>query len=452
MTESRPPRPAASLSLRLVAGALVWLVLMLVAGGAVLAHAFRTTVEGEFTHRLDALLRAMIAATDIAPDGSVKAVRPLGDPRFDQIFSGWYWEMAEPSGRLVRSRSLWDAAITPAPGGPDAQIRTVVGPRNEPLLVVERDLEFPEARGPLHLLVAADRNEVAEEVRHFDLLLFTALGLLGGGLAVAVFIQVGFGLRPLRSMAADLAAVREGVRPRLEGRYPKEVRPLAEAMNGVLDSDAALIERARTHVGNLAHALKTPLAVLGAELNGDPDRQVLSDQIQRMRRLVEHHLARASAVAGAGRALGVKVNIRGVAEALAAVLARMFADRGLVIDLQVPDGPGFRGQRQDLEEMLGNLMENACKWARAQVRVSAEEDRAGVSVTVEDDGPGLSETQATEALRRGRRLDEVVPGWGLGLAIVCDLAEVNGGTLEFGRSDLGGLRVLLRFPGRKAGL
>ena len=452
MTLPRSPRPAASLSQRLVAGSLVWLVLMLAVGGGALAHAFRLTVEEEFAHRLDAILRAMIAVTDIAPDGRVTAVRPLGDPRFDQVFSGWYWEVSEPSGRLVRSRSLWDAAIPTTPGGPDAQIRVVVGPRNEPLLVVERDLEFPEAHGPVHLLVAADRKEVAEEVRRFDLLLVVALGLLGSGLAVAVFIQVGFGLRPLRSMAADLAAVREGLRPRLEGRYPKEIRPLAEAMNGVLDSDAALIERARTHVGNLAHALKTPLAVLGAELNGTPDRRVLAEQVQRMRRLVEHHLARAAAVAGAGRTLGVKVNIRGVAEALAAVLARMFADRALTIDVQVPDGPGFRGQRQDLEEMLGNLMENACKWAAGRVRVSAGEDRSGVIVTVEDDGPGMSESQASEALRRGRRLDEVVPGWGLGLAIVDDLAEVNGGTLEFGRSDLGGLRVSIRFSGRKAGL
>ena len=446
MTDGDPSRPAASLSARLVAGALVWLVLMLAAGGGVLAVAFRNTVEDEFTHRLDAILRAMIGATEISSDGTVSMVRPLGDPRFDQVLSGWYWEVSEPSGRLVRSRSLWDTAIPTVTGGPEPQIRTIAGPRGEPLLVVERDLQFPDAPGPVHMLVAADLREVKQGVRRFDLLLLTALGLLGAGLAVAVLIQVRFGLRPLRVLAADLAAVREGERPRLSGRYPQEIVPLAEAMNGVLDSDAELIERARTHVGNLAHALKTPLAVVGAELAGEPDRRILAEQVKVMRRLVEHHLARASAVAGAGRALGVKVPIRDVAESLASVLARMFADRALAVDLDIPADSGFRGQRQDLEELLGNLMENACKWAAGRVRVSASDDQRGLALVVEDDGPGMSDTEADDAIGRGKRLDEMVPGWGLGLSIVSDLVEMNGGTVQFGRSALGGLMVTIRFP------
>lgn len=439
-------RRAASLSLRLVGAAVVWLALMLAIGGVVLALAFRSTVEQEFSHRLDAMLKAMIAATEITPDGTVTVVRPLGDPRFDQVFSGWYWEVTEPGGRQIRSRSLWDSVIAPVDGGTDLHMHRITGPNGEPLLVVERDLEFPGAKGPVHLLVAGDLREVSDGVRRFDLLLVSALGLMGVGMAVAVVIQVRYGLRPLRAMATDLRAVRDGVQARLSGRYPREVAPLAEAMNGVLDKDAELIERARTHVGNLAHGLKTSLAVISAESERPTDRSVLAEQVRVMRRLIEHHLGRASAVAGAGRALGAAVPVRQVAEGIASALGRTFVDRKLDIAIDVPAGVSFRGHREDLEEMLGNLMENACKWAARRVRVSALDADDGLHLSVEDDGPGLSPEQASEAARRGTRLDEKAAGWGLGLSIVSDLVQVNGGEMTFLRSKLGGLSVKIRIP------
>lgn len=448
MTEAgRAERPAASLSLRLIAAALVWLAVMLAIGGVVLALAFRSTVEQEFSNRLDAVLKAMIAATEIGPDGTVVGVRPLGDPRFDQVFSGWYWEVTEPGGRKVRSRSLWDSVIEPVDGGAQLHMRRVTGPNGEPLLVVERDLTFPDAKGPVHLLVAGDLREVGEGVRQFDLLLLTSLGLMGLGMAVAVAIQVRYGLRPLRAMASDLRAVREGSRARLAGRYPREVAPLAAAMNSVLDNDAELIERARTHVGNLAHGLKTSLAIVAAELEGAVDRKVLLEQVRVMRRLIEHHLGRASAVAGAGRVLGVVVPVRAVAEAVAGALAKVFADRKLEVEIDIAPDMAFRGQREDLEEIAGNLMENSCKWATRRVRVSARNEEGSLMLSVEDDGPGMEPEQAAEAARRGKRLDEKAPGWGLGLSIVSDLVEVNGGEMSFSRSPLGGLLVSVRLPG-----
>ena len=439
---------AASLSVRLVAGAMIWLAAILAVGGGVLALAFRDSVEQEFSHRLDAMLRAMIAATEIAPDGTVALVRPLGDPRFDQIFSGWYWQIAEPSGRQIRSRSLWDSAIATSDGGSNLETRHWDGPNGEPLLVAERDLLFPGASGPVHLLIAGDLREVRDGVRRFDLLLLSALGLLGFGMAIAILIQVRFGLRPLRAMAEDLDAVRDGQRSRLTGRYPREVAPLAEAMNAVLETDAELIERARTHVGNLAHGLKTPLAVMAAEMGGTPDKAVVNAQVEAMRRLIEHHLGRASAVAGAGRGLGAKVPVGEVVEALAGVLTRVFVDQQLAFTLDLEADAGFRGHREDLEEILGNLMENACKWAVSQVRVSARVTPDGLVLGVEDDGPGLAPDRAAEAPCRGMRFDEMASGWGLGLSIVADLVAVNGGSMEFGRSDLGGLAVTLRMPGR----
>lgn len=445
MTGGAAAHRQTSLTLRLVGAGLIWMLVLLSAGGAVLTTAFRESVLQEFGHRLDAMLRGMIAVTDIAPDGSLVITRPLGDPRFEQIFSGWYWQVAEPSGRLIRSRSLWDSTLPVHDDGTEMRRHEISGPRGETLLVAERDLHFPGMAGPVHVLVASDRRELDERIRSFDLLLLAALSLFAVGMAFAVVLQVRYGLSPLRAMTADLAAIRRGVSQRLNGPYPQEIAPLAEAMNAVLEHDAALIERARTHVGNLAHSLKTPLAVLHAELRDSPGKPVVDEQVRIMTRLIEHHLARASATAGSGRALGAEIPIRPVVEEIATMLGRIHAARQIGIDIQVPAGIQFRGGREDLEEMLGNLMENACKWARSRVRITAAATGPLV-ICVEDDGPGLSPDQATRVSRRGARLDEAMPGWGLGLGIVTDLAAIHGGTLTLDRSDLGGVRATLTLP------
>jgi signal transduction histidine kinase len=449
MTAANPPpsRPPASLSARLIAGAVVWLAFMLALGGWELSSAFRASLEQEFGHRIDALLQAMIADTEVSDDGSVSVVRPLGDVRFDRVFSGWYWQIAEPSGRLVRSRSLWDSTLPVHPQAKSIQEFHTTGPNGEPLLVVERDITFPNAPAPLHLQIAGDLREVRAGAREFDLLLGRALGLLGLGMAIAILIQVGFGLRPLRAMKADLDAVREGDRPRLTGRYPREVAPLADAVNNVLEHDDVLIERARTHVGNLAHSLKTPLSILQAEMRGEVDQHLALEQIKTMTRLIEYNLGRASAVAGAGRALGKRVSVAEVTQGVAKALSRILAEKQLAIDLDVPADTVFRGHREDLEEILGNLMENAGKWARARVLISARNAKRTVDITVNDDGPGMDAEHAKMASRRGIRLDEGTPGWGLGLSIASDLVAVNGGSIEFGGSELGGLQVRLHLPG-----
>lgn len=439
-------RRGGSLSLRLVLAAMVWLAVLLGVGGLVLSLAFRSAVEKEFGYRLDAILKTMIASTEVAPDGSVIMSRPLGDPRFDRVFSGWYWQVVAPDGNRLRSRSLWDSVIEVVPGDDAMEVRRIEGPNRERLLVVERDLRFPNASGPVHLLVAGDLAEVSGGVQRFDLLLVLSLGLLGLGMAIAVVIQVRYGLRPLRVMAADLKAVRAGDAPRLAGRYPRELAPLADAMNGVLDKDADLIERARAHVGNLAHGLKTSLAVVSAELQGSADRKAMLEQVAVMRRLIEHHLGRAAAMAGGGRSLGVKTLVRPAAENAAAALGRIYADRTIAIDIEIAPDVAFHGHREDLEEILGNLMDNACKWARHRVRVRARAEAARLQIEVADDGPGMPPHQIEEAMRRGRRLDEKQPGWGLGLSIVSDLVAVMGGRMALSTSDLGGLSVELSIP------
>ena len=217
-------------------------------------------------------------------------------------------------------------------------------------------------------------------------------------------------------------------------------------MNGVLEKDAELIERARRHVGNLAHGLKTPLAVISAEINEAPDRNLLREQIQVMRRLIEHHLGRAAAVASAGGRLGIVAPVGETARNIAVVLGKVFGDKMLTIKIEVDDALAFPGHREDLEEILGNLMENACKWAVSCVRVSAEETSDHLMLMVEDDGPGMPAEQAAEASRRGKRFDQIASGWGLGLSIVSDLVEVIGGSVSFSKSPLGGLRACVDLP------
>lgn len=438
-------RGGASLTTRLVAGALVWMLLLLGAGGFVLATASRQAAIEEFGYRLDSLLRVMAAVAEAAPDGSVTLTRSLGDPRFDQVFSGWYWQVAEPSGRLIRSRSLWDTTL-PVHTAQSEERRKTTGPRGEPLLVAERDLHLPGAQGPIHLLIAGDLGEVNGRIASFNRLLYSAMAVLAAGILIAILIQVRFGLQPLRRMAADLAAIRAGTRTRLGAGYPREVAPLAAAMDAVLDHDSELIERARTHVGNLAHGLKTPLAVLQAELGAQPGQEVARDQLRTMTRLVEHHLARASATAGSGRALGAHCTVRPVAEEIAQVLQRVHTDRPLTVSVEIPEAARFTGPRDDLQEMLGNLMENAWKWARSRVALSATGREGGLVMIVEDDGPGLTAEQAAIVAQRGARLDESVPGWGLGLSIVADLAALHGGSLAIDRSSLSGVRATLSFP------
>lgn len=442
----RPPR---SLAGRLFLGAAVWLAVAMVVGGVVLAEAFRESVERGFEQRLEPMLRTIVSHATVAADGSVRVVSRGAEPRFEELYSGLYWQVSDAAGPVARSRSLWDFAfpVEVGPAGGGVHVRSAVGPRGEPVLVVERDLSFPQRETPLHFLVAADRADIDREVAHFRLLLGLALGGLGAGLLVAVAAQVRYGMLPLRRLAEDLARLRGGGGARLGGDYPSEIQPLVEATNKVLDHDAALIERARTHVGNLAHALKTPLAILKAESAARGGDAIIDAQVGTMGRLVEVHLARARAIAGTAAPLGLATPVAAVAENLAAMMETLFAGKHLMVECRLPPDAVAEVDQDDLAEMLGNLMENAGKHARGRIAVSCRVDNRLLLLRVEDDGPGMTEAEAELASRRGTRLDESLPGWGLGLSITADLAALHGGALHFGRSQLGGLAVDLVLPG-----
>jgi signal transduction histidine kinase len=384
------------------------------------------------------------------------------NPRYQRIYSGWYWQITplSPSLKNVKphiSRSLWDRTIKPegmSARGPIAW-GYASGPEGQRLRVVERRIEFPgqspskpEDGRAYMLLVGADTAELDSRVKEFNTALLWSFLLLGAGLIATVIIQVRVGLQPLRRASEALARIRDGKAPRLEGEFPAEIAPLAFELNSLIEHSAEVVGRARTHVSNLAHFLKTPLTVLSSEAAANPGP--LADAVMRqvgiMRRQVDHYLARARA-AGAVNVLGNRTAVRPVLEDLARVLKHIHSGRGIAIDVECPATLFFRGERQDLEEMAGNLIDNACKWAHARILVRAKALGATFELDIEDDGEGLSAEERTMVGERGERLDETVPGTGLGLAIVRDIAKLYGGSFALGASrDLGGLKAGLVLP------
>jgi signal transduction histidine kinase len=442
-----------SLAFRLVAGAAVWGALVLSAGGYALSALFGDNVERNFDAHLAVLLEGLVAGSELGVGGRLELRLQLGEPRFTQPLSGWYWQINNGARALDRSSSLWDQSL-PVDLAPDrsSAANDVIGPDGQELRLLIRTITLPGADAPLLYAVAGDRAEIRTDKQRFNRLLSLALGALFLGLLGAVVIQVRFGLEPLRRIESALAAIRIGAARRLEGHFPYEISTLADELNALLDHDEALVERARTHVGNLAHGLKTPLSVLTNEAarRDGPLAELVARQVTQMRRLVDHHLARARAMA-TGSVLGARTEVAPVLGDLQRTLLRIYAPRALAIEVDCAAGLAFRGARQDLEEMLGNLLDNACKWATHSVVVRVAQEAARLSMTIEDDGPGLPADRRAEVLERGRRLDERVPGSGLGLAIVADIAELYRGTIALDRAPAGGLRVRLELPVAPAG-
>jgi signal transduction histidine kinase len=324
--------------------------------------------------------------------------------------------------------------------------------RGEPLRVAASMKQLPGREAPVVFMAGIDRSNIDADTRQFATFTWGALMILGLGLVLAVVLQVQIGLRPLYALRNEIIDVRKGKAARIARSYPLEIQPLAEQVNRLLDHNQETVERQRTHVGNLAHALKTPLSVMLAEAGtqGGPLPDLVRKQTEIMKAQVDHHLRRARAAARA-QLLGERTPIAEVIDEMAVMLERVFETKGVEIDWRAPDELGFRGERQDLQEILGNLMENACKWARRRVRVSAGATGLGqMVVVVEDDGPGLPEDQREAALQRGMRMDETTPGSGLGLSIVVELTRAYGGRVTLADSDMGGLKVLLELPTAEA--
>jgi len=451
-----------SLRLRLLLGTLVWIAASIMVAGWALGGLFRQHVAAQFHAELKTHLDQLAAHLVLEQDGRVSLSAAQSDPRFSKPYSGVYWQIDQvgQSGNnvfgLLRSRSLWDDVLevpSDTPMNGEIHQHRVSGPGNTTLGMVERvvSLEDPppgQAEARFRLIVAADERQMLEPVERFNGMLWLTLGLLGGGLALVAVIQVLIALVPLRRLHGALAAVRSGRTLNLEGRFPGEVQPLVEEFNTVLAQNAEVVERARTQAGNLAHALKTPLSVIANAANGKDSElaHLVTSQVEVARKQIDYHLSRSRAAASV-RIPGVRTPVFPVLEGLVRVMKRIHADRNIELTiLPSSEQVMFRGEEQDLQEMLGNLLDNACKWASGRVDISVSAEEPYLTIVIDDDGCGIAEAERLRVLDRGERVDELTPGSGLGLAIVNDVMRLYGGRLEFVDSQLGGLRVKLTLP------
>ena len=459
-----------SLATRLFVSATAWVVLILLLTGIVLSAVYQRSAERSFDRRLNFYLRTLIAEAEAPDDPNDKdkdkdrSVQSLGEPLFELPLSGWYWRMERVDGvklEVRASRSLWDASLPKLEergielNQSGVRIAYVDGPEDQHLRLVERPVDLG-ADGKYLATVAGDASEIFEETRTFDYYLADTFAALTIGLLLTTIFQVRYGLAPLKRISRSLSDIRSGNAERLEGEFPREIAPLAVETNALLDANRAIVERSRTHVGNLAHAIKTPLSVIvneAAAHGTDPFALKVLEQADIMRDQVAHHLERAR-IAARLTTIGTVTEVAPVIEALQRTMEKIHRDRDLIIDVETHGEAKFRGERQDLEEMAGNLVDNACKWAeqRILIEVLVEAAAAGelgptIRIIVDDDGKGLTHAERAQVARRGQRLDESKPGSGLGLAIVADLATLYGGNLRLGSAPLGGLRAELILPG-----
>jgi signal transduction histidine kinase len=452
-----------SLATRLFLSATAWVVVILLITGVILSSVYRDATERAFDRRLNLYLRTLVAEVATPDEPPDHQFQSLGEPLFELPLSGWYWQIIRTDtdkDEARASRSLWDkklpkledhgAELTAA----GIRLGYVDGPEGQTLRMVERPVDLG-ADGKFLVDVAGDATEIFDETRNFDYYLggtFIALSIV---LVLTTIFQVRFGLAPLKRISDSIADIRSGRAERLEGEFPVEIAPLARETNALIDANREIVERARTHVGNLAHAIKTPLSVIVNEAtahSSDLFAAKVLEQADVMRDQVAHHLERAR-IAARLTIVGTITEVGPVVEALRRTMEKIHRDRDIAIEVSAGSKTRFRGERQDLEEMAGNLVDNACKWttSRVSIEVHAEQPAASgatpmLRIIVDDDGRGLSEQERAQVSRRGQRLDESKPGSGLGLSIVVDLAALYGGSLTLGRAPIGGLRAELVLP------
>ncbi|OYW27446.1 MAG: sensor histidine kinase [Caulobacter sp. 12-67-6] len=452
-----------SLVRRLVLLAAVWNVAVLLVAGVFLTAQFRDAAIRRFDQSL-AVLTDDLYALSTVEEGQVRAP-VLTDIRATRVYSGRYWTIFDKTQAgslkvIERSRSLFDSDLMVSSEQVDRLVAApgktlffeMRGPQDKPLRAAAILTQLPGHTNPVVFIAAEDRSPIDADAARFGRITALALLLLGGGLILAVVVQVRVGLAPLFQLRREVASVRRGKAERLVRVYPEELEPLAVELNALLAHNQEVVERQRTHVGNLAHALKTPLSVMLTEASQQPGSlaEVVTRQADVMREQVDHHLRRARAAARS-QTSGERTPVEPILDELAVTLERIFQDksdgRGIEIDWRCPEDLCFQGERQDLMELAGNVMENAGKWCRSKIRAVASPTTAERwTLVVDDDGPGLPPERWVDALKRGQRMDEHTPGSGLGLSIVDELARAYGGSVTLGESPLGGLRVCLDLP------
>jgi len=438
-----------SLSRRMMLIAAGWITILLLVGGVALDRTLAGLLRAQFDEQLQYTMVAMIGSTEIGPEGEVYFNRQLGDQRFLEPNSGYYWQISGRGHEDFPSRSLWDRTLRisgrPAPEPyyyPSEQFA------EEPLRVLERTVRLPGSEVDWQFVVAGARDELDTQITNVRAILVWSFAVLGIGLLLMAMLQTWYGLGPLRRVRKAIARIRSTGANRVTDPLPQEVLPMVEELNALLAHSERQAEEARTHAGNLAHALKTPLTVLTSAASAhapDLDETVLREAAT-MRRQVDHHLARARAVGR--RAMGhARTNVVEAVEGVERAVTRLHP--GVRFDSTGSAAAMVALERQDLDEILGNVIDNAAKYGGGSVFITVDPDASAAlcNVWIEDDGLGISPADRAKLFSRGARLDTEKPGTGLGLAIVRDVVEIYGGEVELGESeDLGGLLVTLKLP------
>lgn len=442
----------------MIAFSTVWAILTLIVIFTLITTLYRQANERGFDSLLSAHLFNLIGSVGISDTGALTGAPDLGDLRFSEPNSGWYWSV-EPASEGVHgdlhsssmTRTIASPSVSEVPFNSSFQRSySTEGISGERLQVFESEFVLDAKNRAARFRVMGNQTELEQEIGSFQRRLLTYLSLFGVGMIAINAAAILLGLQPLRRVRNALAMVREGTAQRLDGRFPAEIEPLANETNALIENNKRIVERSRTQVGNLAHSLKTPLAVLineGRALGG-PKGQLIAEQASSMQKQVEHYLQRAR-VAAQRDSVVYRTPVAPLVQRMVRVIRKLNPQTSLSLSLPAAEIV-FAGEREDLEELLGNLLENAMKWARSAVAVSVtplatRDDVASLfEISIEDDGPGIPEDRARDVLKRGRRLDETKPGTGLGLSIVADLVNEYGGILALERSGMGGLKVVVR--------
>ena len=468
LTRKRLTARPGSLAGRLVLAAILWSVATLLVAGVIITSLYRQTVVSAFDERLSVYLRTLVGVlAGQNAQGELSDPGNLGEPRFELLYSGWYWQVrgGKDGPVVLASKSLFGDELDMAKAGDvhyaadGATAGALTSPTGQSLRVLSRTITFADGQA-MDILIAGDAGEVASEIAAFGTSVVLTLAALGFGLIAATLVQIRWGLRPLDRVRQALADLGSGKQTRVSGTFPAEIAPLVKELNALLQTNQEVIDRARTQVGNLAHALKTPLSVIlnEARTSKEPLAGKVAEQATLMHRQMSHYLDRAR-IAARVNVISASIEVAPVVARLARAMQRIYGDRGISITTDIPAAARFRGEQQDLEEIIGNLADNACKWGRHAVVISGEyappeEGGAGgtgdadgrLVLRIDDDGPGLTESEIAAAVARGNRLDETQPGSGLGLSIVSELAALYRGEVRFSRSPAGGLRVEVKLP------
>lgn len=439
-----------SLRFRLLIGTLVWMVLGIVAGGLLVSSLFRWNLLQGYHEELEVHIEELAALTALDQSGQPYLLRRLSDPRYLPLDSGFYWQVDRTGFRTLASPSLGGNRLDPQfADGTTLHIAWTKGPHGSTL---EYGKQIPVAAGPpLRLLIATDKRLVDATMAEFNQSLILSLAGFALLMVAAGVLHIRFGLRPLDRLARAVGDVRAGRSERMDDAFPSEIRPLVSDLNGLIDASAASVTQSRLIAGNLAHGLRTPLAILIDEADclrkagNAAAADTILHEARRMQRQIDFHLARARNAA-AQPLPGQVASVRGTLEKLVEAFSRLYQQRGIGYRLEPGEELDVACDPVDFTEILSNLLDNAGKWAKRHCVISWKLQAGKVAIEIEDDGPGLPDDAREAVFKAGTRLDDLMPGSGLGLAIARDLARIYGGEVELATAPVGGLKASVSLP------